>query len=73
MLAGTVSRRPIGNNKEASFSSVTAGLKALLHTIQEADLPPTEQAKQAVKKLTTDFKVLEEKWILFTNTKTTEK
>jgi photosystem II stability/assembly factor-like uncharacterized protein len=64
-FVGTVSRRRGGSNKDVSFGSLVGGFDAVIHTLQEADLPPTEQAIRAADKLTADFKTLEQKWLLF--------
>ena len=67
-FVGTVSRRRSGNNKDVSFGSLLGGFDAVMHTMQEADLPPTEQAVKASIKLNADFKTLEQKWLLFQKT-----
>ena len=64
-FAGNISRRRNASNKDASFGSLVSGYDKLIHDLQEADLPPTEQMMNAVKKLNLDFVSIENKWIEF--------
>ena len=64
-FAGNVSRRRNVSNKDASFGSLISGCDKLIHDLQEADLPPTEQVTNAVKKLNLDFPAIEKKWLEF--------
>ncbi|HEX3024131.1 MAG TPA: hypothetical protein VHP12_02875 [Chitinophagaceae bacterium] len=64
-FAGTVSRRRSASNKDSNFGSLISGYDKLIHDLQEADLPPTEQMMNAVKKLNNDFSSIEKKWLEF--------
>jgi photosystem II stability/assembly factor-like uncharacterized protein len=68
-LAGNIGRRRAASNKEASFGSLVSGYDKLMHDLQEADLPPTQQQINAINKLNTDFSAIEVKWLAFESKK----
>jgi hypothetical protein len=63
-FGGSVGRRRAAST-DISFGSLTGGFDAVQHTLQEADMPPTEQAITAAKKLHDNFLQLEQKWLAF--------
>jgi len=63
-FGGSVGRRRAAS-ADISFGSLTGGFDAVQHTLQEADMPPTEQAITAAKKLHENFIQLEQKWLAF--------
>jgi len=64
-FAGTMTGRRDNGNKTVSFSSLIGRFDTLFRVLQEADMPPTEQAVTAVKKAQSDFLILEKKWQAF--------
>jgi photosystem II stability/assembly factor-like uncharacterized protein len=58
-------RRGRGAAAQISFGSLAGNFDAVMHTLQGADVTPTEQAIAAAKKLQEDFTTLLQKWKAF--------